>query len=185
MGRVFLALFGLAVVLPLQAADPAGTAAGQPAAVPVRTAVPNEAPKAAVAARKQPGQVTQAVFTTSIQNLEPANSISTLTNNHRHIYFFTDLRHMTGQTITHRWVYKGKVMAEVKFQVGGPRWRVYSRKTLDPAWLGEWQASVVDASGITLGVSTFEYAAAAKPPAAPAARPAQGAAAPVAPRSSQ
>ena len=182
MGRVFLALFGLAVVLPLQAADPAGTAAGQPATVPVRAAAPNKAPKATVTERKQPGQVTQAVFTTGIQNLEPVNNISTLTNNHRHIYFFTDLRHMTGQTITHRWVYEGKVMAEVKFQVGGPRWRVYSRKTLDPAWLGEWQASVVDASGVTLGVSTFEYAAAAKPPAA---RPAQGSAAPVAPRSSQ
>ena len=182
MGRVFLALFGLAVVLPLQAADPAGAAAGQPATVAVRAAAPNAAPKAAVTERKQPGEVTQAVFTTGIQNLAPVNSISTLTNNHRHIYFFTDLRHMAGQTVTHRWVYEGKVMAEVKFQVGGPRWRVYSRKTLDPAWLGEWQASVVDASGVTLGVSTFEYAAAAKPPAA---RPAQGTAAPVAPRPSQ
>ncbi len=185
MGRVFLALLGLAVVLPLQAADPAGTAAGQPATAPARAAAPNEAPKATVTERKQPGQVTQAVFTTGIQNLEPVNNISTLTNNHRHIYFFTVLSHMTGQTITHRWVYEGKVMAEVKFKVGGPRWRVYSRKTLDPAWLGEWQASVVDASGVTLGVSTFEYAAAAKPPAAPAARPARGNAAPVAPRSSQ
>ncbi len=171
MGRAYLALFGLAVVLPLQAAT-------QPAP-PTQTTTPK------VVVRKQPGQVTQAVFTTGIKDHEPTNNINTLTNSHRHIYFFTDLRHMAGQTIIHRWEYNGKVMADVKFNVSGPRWRVYSRKTLDPAWLGEWQVSVIDASGVTLGVSTFEYAAAAGTRPAPAARPGPGAAAPAAPPSHQ
>ncbi|MHB8427959.1 MAG: DUF2914 domain-containing protein [Acidiferrobacterales bacterium] len=177
MGRALLAVLCLAFALPLHSADTAGTATEQPSTPPAHATAVNGTPKANEATRSQPGQVTQAVFTTGINGLEPVNNISSLTSRHRQIYFFTDLRHMTGQTITHRWVYKGKVMAQVKFHVGGPRWRVYSLKTLDPAWLGEWEASVVDASGVTLGVSTFEYVAATK---RPVAKPGQNTAAPAA-----
>ncbi|MDA8420743.1 MAG: DUF2914 domain-containing protein [Pseudomonadota bacterium] len=158
MPRAYLVLFGLAVVLPLKAAEPVPAAAGPVAPVSAGATATTPA---------HPARVTQAVFTTGIRNHEPVNSISTLTNRHHSVYFFTDLRNMAGQTVVHRWVYQGKIMAEVKFTVGGPRWRVYSRKTLQPGWLGEWQASVVDASGLTLGVSTFEYTAAPRP------RPAQ------------
>lgn len=154
MGRTYLAALGLATLLVAQGAKAAGQVA---AAAAAGIQGGSRASKTAVTAWKQPGQVTQAVFTTGITHHEPINNIGVLTNKHRHVYFFTDLRHMTGQTVTHRWTYKGKVVAQVKFKVGGPRWRVYSRKTLNPAWLGEWQASVVDANGITLGVSTFEY----------------------------
>ncbi len=163
MPRAYLVLFGLAVVLPLKAAEPVPAAAGPVAPVSAGAAATTPA---------HPARVTQAVFTTGIRNHEPVNSISTLTNRHHSVYFFTDLRNMTGQTVVHRWVYQGKIMAEVKFTVGGPRWRVYSRKTLQPGWLGEWQASVVDASGLTLGVSTFEYTAAPRPRPSPASGPA-------------
>ncbi|MDA8362811.1 MAG: DUF2914 domain-containing protein [Gammaproteobacteria bacterium] len=175
MGRIYLAALGLATLLVAQGAR----AAGQVAAAAAGIQDGNRASNTAVTARKQPGQVTQAVFTTGIKHHEPVNNISVLTNKHRHVYFFTDLRHMTGQTVTHRWTYKGKVVAQVKFKVGGPRWRVYSRKTLNPAWLGEWQASVVDANGITLGVSTFEYS----PAPAASTTPHQGSVAPAAPAS--
>jgi hypothetical protein len=31
------------------------------------------------------------------------------------IYFFTNIRHLKGDKITHRWFYKGKVKAEIDF----------------------------------------------------------------------
>ena len=87
------------------------------------------------------------------------------------IYYFTEIRDMAGQTVTHRWEHDGQVMAEVPFEVGGDRWRVYSSKNLEPSWTGEWKASVVDGSGATLSANTFTYNKAEQAPEAPAASP--------------
>ena len=35
-------------------------------------------------------------------------------------------------------------MAEVDFNVNGPRWRVWSAKNLWPTWLGEWTVEVLN-----------------------------------------
>ena len=103
------------------------------------------------------GRVTRAVFTSDVKDHEPVDDISTLTNDKTRICYFTEIRGMAGQTVMHRWEYKGKVLAEIPFKVGSQRWRAYSVKTLDPAWLGEWKASVVDATGSSLSVTTFTY----------------------------
>ena len=60
---------------------------------------------------KPVGYVKRAIFTTKIKKFEPANNIKALPNNKQQIYFFTDLRGMQGQTVKHRWIYKGKVRA--------------------------------------------------------------------------
>ena len=173
MKRAYLAILGLVIALPLYAAEPAATPA-QPA-TPASTPTPATTAAPAVAApapQKPQGSVERAVFTTGIKDHEPVDNITTLTNDHTQIYFFTDLKDLEGQTVTDRWEYKGKVMAEVKFNVGGSRWRAYSSKMLLPSWLGEWKVSVVDANGLTLGASTFTYTAAPKESAAPVAQPA-------------
>ena len=103
------------------------------------------------------GQVTRAIFTSDIKNHEPTDDITTLSNDKTHIAYFTEIQGMTGQTVMHRWEYNGKLMFEMPFQVGASRWRVYSTKTLNPAWTGEWKASVVDAAGGSLSVNTFSY----------------------------
>ncbi len=112
----------------------------------------NAGPEVAIA-----GRVTRAVFTSDIKDHEPVDNISTLTNDKTRICYFTEIRGMAGQTVVHRWEYKGKVLLEMPFKVGSSRWRLYSIKTLDPAWLGEWKASVVDATGSSLSVNTFTY----------------------------
>jgi hypothetical protein len=121
------------------------------------------------------GEVARAVFSQEIQDREPADTITQLNNDQNKIYYFTELKGLSGQTVTHRWEYNGQVMAEVPFEIGGDRWRVYSSKTLDPVWIGQWKASVVDQSGATLSVNTFSYDSAPKqpeesPPPAPAAQ---------------
>ena len=106
---------------------------------------------------KPVGYVKRAIFTTKIKKFEPANNIKALPNNKQQIYFFTDLRGMQGQTVKHRWIYKGKVRAEVKFKVKGQRWRVYSKKKLKRDWLGDWTVLTVDRRGRTLSKNKFAY----------------------------
>ncbi len=108
------------------------------------------------------GYVERAVFTTAIKNREPQNKVTMLRNNKQKIYYFTELKNMTGKTVRHRWKFNGKVMAEIRFKVKGPRWRVYSRKWLERHRVGTWSASVISESGRTLSTSTFRYARAPK-----------------------
>jgi hypothetical protein len=103
------------------------------------------------------GSVTRALFTHKVKDLEPVDTVSVLTNDKTRITYFTEIHGMAGQTITHRWEFNGKIVLEKKHEVESSRWRAYTSKTLDPAWLGEWKASVVDAAGGTLSVNTFTY----------------------------
>jgi len=106
------------------------------------------------------GRVARAFFTTDVIDREPVDRVLVLSNVKDQIYFFTDLRHMQGQTIIHRWMYKGKVVANVPFHVKGPRWRVYSSKQLDPSELGKWTVIVTDSHGWPLKAGIFRYVAA-------------------------
>jgi hypothetical protein len=171
-----LALLGLLTLSPVYAADtaPGGAAekAPAPAAAPADATAP--AAKDSAAAPASTGSVARAVFTSKVVDREPTDNITTLTSDAGNISFFTELQGLQGQTVTHRWEHGDKVMAEIKFEVGAPRWRVFSSKRLDPSWTGEWKVSVVDANGSTLSAATFTYAAGDKPAkeTAPAAAPA-------------
>ena len=109
------------------------------------------------------GKVIRAIFTSQISDREPTDNLTEISNSSDRIYFFTDLRELEGQIITHRWEHNNKVMAEVKFKVGGgPRWRVYSSKNLLPEWTGVWTVVVTDENGRTLETSVFNYIQAAE-----------------------
>jgi hypothetical protein len=115
------------------------------------------------------GEVVRSTFTTGVVNREPQDSVTQLTNDNVQVMFFTELRDMSGETITHRWEHAGAVVAEVPFDVGGPRWRVYSAKSLDPNWIGEWKVTVVDSAGHVLDQDAFTLVEAPAAPAAPVA----------------
>lgn len=113
------------------------------------------------------GEVSRSMFATAIENREPVDDIVQIDNNTPHVYFFTELRDMKGQQVTHRWIYQGEVMGEVTFQVGGPRWRVHSSKNLMPEWTGMWEVQVVDAAGNVLTTRQIEVQQATVAPATP------------------
>ncbi len=115
-------------------------------------------------AQARPNPVVRSQFTRAIRNREPVDDIVTLPNSVDHVYYFSEIRGMTGKTIVHRWMYHGRVMAKVRFHIGGPRWRVYSRKTLDPKQLGRWTVVVTNGSGWPLHAEMFDYVAATPPP---------------------
>ncbi len=159
MKKALFTLMGLLAFSAAHAADLTPMSAKDAAAVAPADAKPADA--AATPAETQ-GTVARAVFTSGIKDREPTDTITSLTNDITSISFFTELQGLQGQTVTHRWEHDNKVMAEVKFEVGSARWRVFSNKRLDPSWTGEWKVSVVDASGGTLSASTFTYAAGEK-----------------------
>ena len=49
-----------------------------------------------------------------------------------------------GGSVTHRWIYKGQVMAEPRLNIGGPNWRTWSSKNIDPLWSGDWKVDIVN-----------------------------------------
>ena len=125
------------------------------------------------------GAVARAAFTLAVIDREPTDAIRELGNDHDRVFFFTELHRFQGQELVHRWAFGGEVVAEVPFGVDGPRWRVYSSKALDPARLGTWKVSVVDAAGTVVEEQSFDYVAAPEPVAdAAPAQPAPSAAQP-------
>lgn len=108
------------------------------------------------AAAGSPG-VALARFTTAVEGREPIDAVTFLSNRAREVLFYTDLRGLEGETVAHRWEFAGEVMAEVPFEVGGERWRVWSSKALRPEWTGDWTASVIGPHGEVLAIETFTY----------------------------
>jgi len=116
------------------------------------------------------GSVVRSAFTRTIDEREPTESLENLTNENGQVKFFTELRDMSGQKAVHRWEYDGKIVAEVEFNVKGPRWRVWSSKSLTPQWTGEWKVSVINAAGEVISEKNLSYdVATAAPETAPAA----------------
>ena len=101
--------------------------------------------------------VSRATFTTAIDNREPTDEVSNLDKDASKIYYFTEIKGLKGQTITHRWEQNGEVQANVNFNVGGNRWRIWSSKNLKPELSGQWQVMVVDEAGNVLSQNSFNY----------------------------
>jgi hypothetical protein len=132
------------------------------------------------AAAQDSGSVSRSTFTSKVSEREPADEVTRLDNDATQISYFSEIRDMQGKTVIHRWEYDGQLMGEVAFDVEGPRWRVHSMKTLDPAMLGQWTVKVVDVDGNTMSEEQFTYEVAGAvadagniaedvaPPAAPA-----------------
>ena len=139
-------------------ATPAAKPAVESPAAPAATSE-TEAAQATDQAGFSRGSVVRSVFTTEVKDREPVDKLNNNKSSAEHIYFFTELRDMSGQTAIHRWEHNGKVAAEVKFNVRGPRWRVWSSKALRPDWIGDWTVEVVTGEGEVLAAETFTVTA--------------------------
>lgn len=103
------------------------------------------------------GEVARAQFTTGIEDREPVDDVDRIGTSRDRVFFFTELRGLEGRTVTHRWMHDGEVHGSVDFEIGGPRWRVWSSKDLLPDWTGGWTVVVVDDEGEQLDIRTFIY----------------------------
>ncbi len=116
------------------------------------------------------GSVVRSVFTTAVDEREPTDNIKELSTLSDKVIYYTELRDMSGQTAKHRWEFNGEVMAEVEFNVGGSRWRVWSSKSFVPGWTGEWKVSVLNGANEVISEDVLSYtSAASEPESVPAA----------------
>ncbi|MGM0595224.1 MAG: DUF2914 domain-containing protein, partial [Pseudomonadota bacterium] len=72
----------------------------------------------------------------------------------------TELRGMSDKSVSHIWKHEGEVVSRVEFDVGGPRWRVWSSKALSPMWEGDWTLLVEDSWGNVYAEESFSYSSA-------------------------
>ena len=100
-------------------------------------------------------------------------SVTRLSNDNVQVIYFTEVLEAEDDSVVHRWEWNGTVMAEISFDVRGPRWRVHSSKNLDPRWLGEWTVVTLDSAGNELRRDTFFYTATSEVDAALPASPAR------------
>ena len=102
-------------------------------------------------------EVTLAQFTTGVENREPMDAVAFVGNDVAEIYFYSELRDLSGAKVTHRWEYEGEIVAEVPFDVSKDQWQAWSTKSLKPDQLGDWTVSVIAPDGEVLAVESFSY----------------------------
>ena len=104
------------------------------------------------------GEVSRAMFTIGVQDREPVLSVDSINSTaYQSISFFTELNDLSGHNVTHQWTFNDEVMFEKTFEVKGPRWRVWTSKTLAPDGTGSWTVNVLDDDRTVLSSRTFEY----------------------------
>lgn len=126
-----------------------------------KIAITSQSDKTSNTLANNKNNITRALFTNGISKREPIDDITgqlTATPQElKKLYYFTELRGLKGQTITHQWQYDNKIVAEIEFKIRGNRWRVYSSKYLQPHKKGDWQVIVKNEKGNPLETSQFTY----------------------------
>lgn len=105
----------------------------------------------------QAGNVSRSQFTSQVVDREPVDKLDNMSSDMRQMYYFTELKNLQGQNVIHQWEYNYKVMYEKSFTVGGPRWRVWSSKTIHPGWSGSWTVNTLSEDGANLHSESFEH----------------------------
>jgi hypothetical protein len=101
--------------------------------------------------------VAQAVITTGITSSAEPQTANLTVVDHRvgAITFYTEIVGLNGQTVTHRWYYRGKEISTVSLNIASSRAINWSRSSVAPSQLGQWEARVVDQSGRVLAARSF------------------------------
>lgn len=163
--------------VPAAAAPDAAAAAGRAApdaaedsAQDLRVKAADSAGAASTSAQEQPSgsgdtisilspYIGRAILTSNVVNREPVDTLTSpvavTASGPDALFFFTEVVDLAGRAVTHRWEYGGSVVASVSFQIGGERWRVYSRKSVSPGQTGTWTVSASAPDGTVLARATF------------------------------
>ena len=102
-------------------------------------------------------KVRNAVITREIQNRNATDIDTIFHSNVEYLYFHTIINNPNETaTIIHKWLHNGQFIFQTEINLGqSVRWRCWSRITLNPDWVGEWEASVYDSTGNYLASTKF------------------------------
>ena len=102
--------------------------------------------------------ISRAVLTTGISEREPVDVLKESieqTEFHEKLFFFTEVRKLKGQTISHLWFHQDQLMAEIPLTISADRYRTYSSKNIMPSQTGQWRVEAVTEQGELLAQKTF------------------------------
>ncbi|TMO53530.1 DUF2914 domain-containing protein [Pseudoalteromonas phenolica] len=102
--------------------------------------------------------ISRAVLTTGISEREPVDVLKESieqTEFQEKLFFFTEVRKLKGQTISHLWFHQDQLMAEIPLTISADRYRTYSSKNIMPSQTGQWRVEAVTEQGELLAQKTF------------------------------
>jgi len=114
-------------------------------------AIPSTVPSADVG-------VTSAIITTGVTSSarpETAN-LSVVDRSVGTITFYTEIVGFQGQTVSHRWYYRGDEISSITLTISAAKSLNWSRSSIDVDQIGRWEARVVDQSGNILAARVFD-----------------------------
>ena len=96
-------------------------------------------------------RVSEAAIATGIKRLVPIGISETFPSTVGTLYAFTKIQGPGGEShVLHRWIYGGKVRAEISLPVISKSWRTFSSKVILPEWKGDWQVEILSEDGSLL-----------------------------------
>lgn len=117
--------------------------------------------------------VDEAVACTSVADRKAEGAASSFPADVGRVFAFTKVTGgAEGSSVTHRWIYGDKTVAEVKLDVKASPYRVWSSKGVAPGQKGAWKVEVADDAGKVL--KTVEFTVGGEAPAKEAAAPKPG-----------
>jgi len=131
----------------------------EPSTETIDQPVSPEAPEAdagpSIRASKGPSvfdaRIVRAQLTSLVKEREPVDRLASpiIVSDGRidRIVFFSEVRDLAGQAVSHRWEREGQTMADISFSIGGNTWRMHSSKRITPAMTGAWRVVVIDNNG--------------------------------------
>lgn len=95
-------------------------------------------------------EISRTVFSTSLNDREPANDLTRVDVGEQTVYFFTEILNANASSVTHLWTYNDIEIARVQLKIGSDQWRTWSSKQVWHLTPGEVRVQVLDADNLIL-----------------------------------
>lgn len=103
--------------------------------------------------------VSRALLVQGVNGKEPTQAMAGVINVSKAkpvpVYYFTELKAMSGKKVYHQWLQNGKTVAKYELPVSADRWRTYSHRILAGKARGHWLVRLMDEKGRVLNEQTF------------------------------
>ena len=116
----------------------------------------------ALGAKIDTDKISRAVLTRAVNKREPTNVFTSdvrLSQFQDSLSFFSELKGLQGQQVTHVWSFEGESMAEITLDVTSSRYRTYSTKSIMNTQMGHWRVDVIDGQGNLIAQKEFRVLA--------------------------
>ena len=112
------------------------------------------------AASHQTNRVVRAALTGTPRKHQPVQELAgelPASDVTKRFYFFTEVENVSSRLFTHRWEYRGKVVAQIPFSPSGKNWSGSSSKQIPTHMQGAWRVVLADEHGSELDSVIFTY----------------------------